>query len=429
MLGSVNLSGYNLPLPAGLRIISGSVSARGYKHDLPPKILEIKGELNLSGFLGRLPKALTKVGGLYLGDYPYALPKSLKEVSENIYGLAKYKFPLPDSIESIGWSVLNLQGYQHPLPSSLKSIGGRLELGFAAFREDDSAYQIALPSGLSSVRHLIINDYLHPLPPSLTSVTETLEIIRYSYPMPEGMAPIPYVKVDDESYKYPLPAEQLEEQYIIKTPRSNKFKDWFGDSKVRDAKGKPTVVYHGTDDGGFAAFSHEKRDKHHPGFYFADNLKNSLTYVRSPDMDPEDPTPLLDARQPRVGRRRATKPGVYRLFLSLQNPAIIDCRGSQWNEIDHPEYPGLRETYKVATEAQKRGYDGVIFLNIVDSGGKSGGQVPGTVYVAFEPTQIKSALINTGAYSKTDPDIRKNPRRTSRRPVRRTSRGRKTSRR
>jgi hypothetical protein len=49
------------------------------------------------------------------------------------------------------------------------------------------------------------------------------------------------------------------------------------------------------------------------------------------------------------------------------------------------------------------------------------------VYIAFEPTQIKSALVNDGSYSSTDPDMRKNPRRTSRR---KTSRGaRRTSRR
>ena len=30
-------------------------------------------------------------------------------------------------------------------------------------------------------------------------------------------------------------------------PRSNEFKEWFGDSKVVDDKGKPMVVYHGTD--------------------------------------------------------------------------------------------------------------------------------------------------------------------------------------
>jgi hypothetical protein len=75
--------------------------------------------------------------------------------------------------------------------------------------------------------------------------------------------------------------------------------------------------------------------------------------------------------------------------------------------------------------------NGVIFRNLYDHGGRSGVERTGTVYVAFEPTQIKSALFNQGTYDPKDPDIRKNPRRRTSRPSntrRKTSRNRKTSR-
>ena len=215
----------------------------------------------------------------------------------------------------------------------------------------------------------------------------------------------------------PLVPKKFREHYQLSTPDTENFRRWFGNSKAVAADGSPAVVYHGTELGGFSQFDPAKIDPHHPGFYFSDELQVASSYSRRPRWPFKDPTPELGSPD------KTGISGAYRLFLSLQNPAVVDCKGSNWNEIDHPDFPGLRKTYEIAAEAKRRGYDGVIFRNIWDHGGKSGELKLGAVYVAFYPTQIKSALFNTGEFSPTDPDIRRNPRRrkTSRR-ARRTSR-------
>ena len=230
-----------------------------------------------------------------------------------------------------------------------------------------------------------------------------------------------YSLVGAESVVWPadfrLPGPRFQEHYSLSTPDTENFRRWFKNSQATTPEGAAAVVYHGTDLGGFSQFDPAKIDPHHPGFYFSDELQVASSYSVDPAWPFEDPTPELGSPD------KTGMSGAYRLFLSLQNPVVVDCKSSNWNRIDHPDFPGLRKTYEIAAEAKRRGYDGVIFKNIWDDGGKSGEPKLGTVYVAFEPTQIKSALFNTGEFSPTDPDIRKNPRRrkTSRR-VRRTSR-------
>lgn len=63
---------------------------------------------------------------------------------------------------------------------------------------------------------------------------------------------------------------------------------WFGESKVVDAAGKPLVVYHGTDKGGFYAFDMGEAKKERPGtMFFTDNIVMARTYTTRRG----DPTP------------------------------------------------------------------------------------------------------------------------------------------
>lgn len=80
--------------------------------------------------------------------------------------------------------------------------------------------------------------------------------------------------------------------------------------------------------------------------------------------------------------------------------------------------PRASNTRELVADAKQEGRDGVIFNNILDYGGNVkafgedmvehilGGGVDNTVYVAFEPTQIKSATNNVGTYDGNNPDIR-----------------------
>lgn len=158
---------------------------------------------------------------------------------------------------------------------------------------------------------------------------------------------------------------------------SEAFKKWFGDSKVVDKKGNPLVVYHATDSE-FNVFDRSKlgdstsgNTNWQPavrsaqiGFWFSDHDLAETVFT-----DPDK-----------------TKA----VYLSIQKPYRTKL-DSLWNALEHTR----PETY--VKRLQERGYDG---LRVQDS------EFGGVSYVAFEPTQIKSATNNSGAFDPANPDIR-----------------------
>jgi len=108
-----------------------------------------------------------------------------------------------------------------------------------------------------------------------------------------------------------------------------------------------------------------------------------------------------------IGRRAGEN--IMPVYLSMQNPLILDQRGAPYRIMSY------RDTI---IKAKQDGHDGVIIKNTYD-----GKQQPGwiqrliakwrkedvpsdTIYIAFEPTQIKSAIGNIGTYDPTNPNIR-----------------------
>lgn len=156
------------------------------------------------------------------------------------------------------------------------------------------------------------------------------------------------------------PADQTE------TPE---FKRWFGNSKVVDGWGRPLVVYHGTKRGGFTVF--KPRDE----YFFTDSREVADTYGSE----------------------------IYAVFLNIRNPLVVEGGNSLWNRI--PFQGDHVNTKYVSRFAKEAGYDGVILLNIYDVDVGVGGSVS-NVFVAFEPTQIKSATANRGTFDPHDADIR-----------------------
>lgn len=148
---------------------------------------------------------------------------------------------------------------------------------------------------------------------------------------------------------------------------SEAFRAWFGDSKVVDAEGKPLVVYHGAPDVRDILASGFKKSPTRGGVYFtSDKQSVANTYA--------DDSRALDYQN--------AEPHVIPLYMSLQNPLVIDAKGQKW-----------RETEKHIQEARDGGHDGLIIKNSRDeyNNTKDGGAIS-TVYVAFEPTQMKSAM-------------------------------------
>lgn len=136
---------------------------------------------------------------------------------------------------------------------------------------------------------------------------------------------------------------------------SEAFRNWFGDSKVVDAEGRPLVVYHGTGKD-FAEFQEGKRQTQYGGgFYFGRDPKVASSFA----------SPL-----------RGPAPNVMPVYLSLQNPFI-----ETGDYTKTPKVPKLKE----------QGYDGIIAQD---------GQI-----IAFYPEQIKSAIGNSGAFDPANPNI------------------------
>ena len=211
--------------------------------------------------------------------------------------------------------------------------------------------------------------------------------------------------------------------------RTKAFKDWFGDwennpseaSKVVDENGEPLVVYHGTKDS-FTTVDFSKSDAGQ-GFYAASGKDTAETYGLN---------------------------NKYALFFNLKNPYIIEGFGQPWNKLllndeDYTEEE-LKQPYKlkrlstrdIENFAKNKGYDGVIFKDIIDQGKYSGmihskeeshiqellensgedytyanskvldflDTLRTDVFVVFDsPNQVKSATDNTGAFSTTNDDI------------------------
>jgi hypothetical protein len=408
--GGLRLEGYEHQLPAGLTSVGGGISLTGYKHPLPAGLTSVGGLLSLEGYKLPLPAGLTSVGGgIYLHGYPHPLPAGLTHVGGK-FNLRGYSHPLPAGLTSVGGD-LDLDGYKLPLPAGLTSVGGDLDL---------DGYKLPLPAGLTSVVGGIyyLTGYPHPLPAGLTHVGGKFNLRGYSHPLPAALATLA-AQAGWEFNGQRWGARAVREHYEITPPASPEFRSWLGKSRAVDDSGTPVLLYHGTPSGGFTAFDPAKADPHHPGFYFTNDLAVANTYFGIAG-DIEDPTPSLDGTHP------ATSWGAYRVWVRMENPFVFDAEGANWNRMMVPEYPKLYKTYEVAHAAKRDGYDGCIFRNVRDSGGKTGYGKPADVYVIFSPTQIKSALFNDGSFSLTDPDIRKNPRRTSKRKTsrRKTSRGR-----
>jgi len=163
------------------------------------------------------------------------------------------------------------------------------------------------------------------------------------------------------------------------------FQNWFGDSKVVDEAGAPLVVYHGTDRN-FAAFDRKAKPRmaiRLPGLYFT-------------------PSPQIASEFAGEGEGANVIP----TYIRLENPVEVDMSRFR---VDRSGRPGL-EIYddfdersigylqEKLVDAMLSGNDGAIVRGWNDGSGD-------VQYVVFDPTQIKSAIGNSGAFSPDDANI------------------------
>jgi len=168
------------------------------------------------------------------------------------------------------------------------------------------------------------------------------------------------------------------------------FKRWFGDSKVVDEAGDPLRVFHGTPAGGFDIFDLSKRGTNTIGkvddsraLHFTNDPSVADTYSRAhenimPNGDLTREAMADMGISEKVSRNSAIMP----TYLAIKKPLVVKN--------------GKAITSDVIAKAKKNGHDGILAIN---------GDFK--EYIAFEPTQIKSATGNRGTYDPNDPSIMK----------------------
>lgn len=179
------------------------------------------------------------------------------------------------------------------------------------------------------------------------------------------------------------------------------FRRWFGASKVVDAHGHPKVVYHGTPDLNFDAFRHGL-------VFFSDN-------------------PSIASQYGENAYGRGEQGGVLPVYLWIEAPLMLDGHGKRYSRLTlddvHEQQRdavaerwGMREylsVRRIAEIARILGHDGVIARNVEDSLGYVA-PTPSTIYVTFNPQQVKSASGNVGTFDPRDPSILRGIRRRRR---------------
>lgn len=195
------------------------------------------------------------------------------------------------------------------------------------------------------------------------------------------------------------------------------FRRWFGDSQVLDEKGKPLVVWHasGPKTDVFDAFDVERAFD--IGMHFG-TLDAATTFEGVPQpyfLKIERPLLLIDPGDwLETGRRTSTIGQLLTLgFADEQTYSRISTlrderknmlkiqggKGEGWlRESNDPvavEWRSLRAMVgrEIAAVLRRAGYDGVVYENTVEGG---------TSWMVLEPTQIKSADRNNGAFDPKD---------------------------
>ena len=166
------------------------------------------------------------------------------------------------------------------------------------------------------------------------------------------------------------------------------FTEWFGDSKVVDAEGKPMVVYHGTNvSQPFNTFVVGPVGNSGIGIYFTTLAESASEFSGTKDGSQIIPA-FVSLKNPFIGNEETYITDIANA-LSLTRDTWIKKASiaAQKQGINHDKF--------ITKQLKNAGYDGIIVNR--NSGEK--------YIIAFEPTQIKSATANVGTFGQQDPNI------------------------
>jgi len=195
--------------------------------------------------------------------------------------------------------------------------------------------------------------------------------------------------------------------------QSPAFKKWFGDSKVVDKDGKPLVVFHGTNadvtefDDTKSGLATGRGRGTGLGFWFTASPQSANIFANMRNEGGNVIPVYLSVQNP----YRLTAAKLTELMMAT---AKLD-ENAQWGAVRkfrdtliEDRYDGIVVPRVVRNEIAKvpasmRGVLGRVGVLLPPTTGVEGS---GDRYVAFSPTQIKSAIGNTGAFDPSNPDIR-----------------------
>ena len=165
--------------------------------------------------------------------------------------------------------------------------------------------------------------------------------------------------------------------FLFEEVEKDNFDEWFSGSKIVDDDGEPLIVYRGDRENKTSFAETGDGTEYIKGnIFFSDQayIGKFYTKYRTNSLIASDKLGISD--------------GLYRVYLSIKNPLMLDGNDKSWSEIPIPEE--LRDEFNaeqmqiddIGIEAKNLGYDGVVVKNVLDQAGY------GTQYIAFNHEQI-----------------------------------------
>lgn len=189
--------------------------------------------------------------------------------------------------------------------------------------------------------------------------------------------------------------------------RTPEFRNWFGNSQVVDAEGRPLTAYHGTT-ADFSSFSPTPSvygdqspsmamNDGDVGVWFSSSVEDPIFQGST---QPQQLANRFAGQRTDIWNNQTYDEGgnVMPVYLRVENPRIFNSYRAFKSERDGELFGHLTgEQYR--QELQRQGFDGIRIRESSTDGGFVRDD-----WVIFEPTQIKS-IHNPGAFDPNNPDI------------------------
>jgi hypothetical protein len=204
--------------------------------------------------------------------------------------------------------------------------------------------------------------------------------------------------------------ESKDIRYSLRNTDTPAFKQWFGDSKVVDEADKPLVAYHGTSK--FEGYEFKSTKASNPagnigGYYFSTLEREADEFAGGKEGSEVIPV-FLSINNPYIPGKSPVTDAMRKQYYDemlyhnrgMSDEKVVEYAKSKMYHLDERGTP-----LSNAIGNERDGSASAAFQRIIKAGGYDGYHQD-THWVAFEPTQIKSAIGNIGTFDPTKPDIR-----------------------